>query len=101
MPAILEREYVRSSQATVPMEASWPDIDWPVMNDEVDAAAETRAQFEEQALPFMDQLYAAGMRMTRNPADAAGLANAVTHVSGTRGGPSAGFRGITLPAAYS
>jgi len=30
-------------------------------------------QFEEQALPFMDQLYGAAMRMTRNPADAADL----------------------------
>jgi RNA polymerase sigma-70 factor (ECF subfamily) len=29
-----------------------------------------RALFEEQAIPFMDQLYAAAMRMTRNPADA-------------------------------
>ncbi|MBX3091801.1 MAG: sigma-70 family RNA polymerase sigma factor, partial [Cryobacterium sp.] len=29
--------------------------------------------FEEQALPFMDQLYAAAMRMTRNPADASDL----------------------------
>jgi RNA polymerase sigma-70 factor (ECF subfamily) len=29
--------------------------------------------FEEQALVFMDQLYAAAMRMTRNPADAADL----------------------------
>ncbi len=32
-----------------------------------------RELFEEQALPFMDQLYAAAMRMTRNPADAADL----------------------------
>jgi RNA polymerase sigma-70 factor, ECF subfamily len=32
-----------------------------------------RALFEEQALPFLDQLYAAGMRMTRNPADAQDL----------------------------
>lgn len=32
-----------------------------------------RDLFEEQALPFMDQLYAAAMRMTRNPADAADL----------------------------
>ncbi|ROS54721.1 RNA polymerase ECF family sigma subunit [Frigoribacterium sp. PhB24] len=39
----------------------------------VDADAEKRALFEEQALPFMDQLYAAGMRMTRNPADASDL----------------------------
>lgn len=29
--------------------------------------------FEEQALPYLDQLYAAGMRMTRNPADAEDL----------------------------
>ncbi|CAN5115681.1 RNA polymerase sigma factor SigR [soil metagenome] len=38
-----------------------------------DIAAEKSALFEEQALPFMDQLYAAAMRMTRNPADAADL----------------------------
>ena len=31
------------------------------------------ALFEDQAIPFMDQLYAAAMRMTRNPADAADL----------------------------
>lgn len=50
---------------------------------EVGTAAERRAEqrsdeelrvlFEEQALQYMDQLYAAGMRMTRNPADAADL----------------------------
>ncbi|MFD1721731.1 sigma-70 family RNA polymerase sigma factor [Amnibacterium endophyticum] len=34
---------------------------------------ELRALFEQQALPFLDQLYAAGMRMTRNPADAQDL----------------------------
>ncbi len=32
-----------------------------------------RARFERDALPFIDQLYAAGMRMTRNPADAEDL----------------------------
>jgi len=31
---------------------------------------EQRARFEREALPFLDQLYAAAMRMTRNPADA-------------------------------
>ena len=35
--------------------------------------AQLRALFEEQALPFIDQLYGAGMRMTRNPADAQDL----------------------------
>ena len=34
---------------------------------------EKRSLFESQALQYMDQLYAAAMRMTRNPADAADL----------------------------
>jgi RNA polymerase sigma-70 factor (ECF subfamily) len=32
-----------------------------------------RERFERDALPFLDQLYAAAMRMTRNPADAEDL----------------------------
>ena len=32
-----------------------------------------RRLFEDQAMPFMDQLYATGLRMTRNPSDAADL----------------------------
>lgn len=35
--------------------------------------ADKRDLFEEQALPFIDQLYAAAMRMTRNPSDAQDL----------------------------
>jgi RNA polymerase sigma-70 factor (ECF subfamily) len=46
-------------------------------DDVVDAKtvsdAELRSLFEDQALPFMDQLYGAAMRMTRNPADASDL----------------------------
>ncbi len=34
---------------------------------------DVRTLFEAQAIPFMDQLYAAGLRMTRNPPDAADL----------------------------
>ncbi|WP_229071383.1 sigma-70 family RNA polymerase sigma factor [Actinoplanes sp. DH11] len=34
---------------------------------------ERRLRFERDALPFVDQLYAAGLRMTRNPADAEDL----------------------------
>lgn len=60
---------------------STPTPDNPVTGpvDDASAAAATaradalRDLFEEQAMPFMDQLYAAGMRMTRNPADAADL----------------------------
>lgn len=41
------------------------------------APSETReqrqARFERDALPFLDQLYAAALRMTRNPADAEDL----------------------------
>jgi RNA polymerase sigma-70 factor (ECF subfamily) len=40
---------------------------------ETPSADELRDLFETQAMPFMDQLYAAAMRMTRNPADAADL----------------------------
>jgi len=39
----------------------------PAQTDDV------RALFEEQAMQYMDQLYAAAMRMTKNPADAADL----------------------------
>ncbi|WP_374197012.1 sigma-70 family RNA polymerase sigma factor [Pimelobacter sp. 30-1] len=45
--------------------------------EEVDVATETpearAARFERDALPFLDQLYGAAMRMTRNPADAEDL----------------------------
>ncbi len=45
--------------------------------DAVDVATETQAdraaRFERDALPFLDQLYSAAMRMTRNPADAEDL----------------------------
>lgn len=44
-----------------------------VQPTEVDELAERRRLFQEQALPFMDQLYGAAMRMTKNPADASDL----------------------------
>ena len=37
------------------------------------AEPDLSALFERQAVPYMDQLYAAAMRMTRNPADASDL----------------------------
>lgn len=64
-----------------PDAAASRDLDWASMTTEepqdapapkLEGAAK-RDLFEEQALPFMDQLYAAAMRMTRNPADAADL----------------------------
>src|SRR4051795_5736558 len=41
--------------------------------EETSSPADLRDLFEEQAMPYIDQLYAAGMRMTRNPADAQDL----------------------------
>jgi RNA polymerase sigma-70 factor (ECF subfamily) len=38
-----------------------------------EGADEQRIRFERDALPFLDQLYAAALRMTRNPADAEDL----------------------------
>ena len=55
------------------------ELDFQAMTDTKSAAGSKpdpsvlRALFEEQAIPFMDQLYAAAMRMTRNPADAGDL----------------------------
>jgi RNA polymerase sigma-70 factor (ECF subfamily) len=41
---------------------------------DVEETAEQRtARFEREAMPFLDQLYAAALRMTRNPADAEDL----------------------------
>src|SRR5581483_5420740 len=38
-----------------------------------ESVEQRRARFERDALPFLDQLYAAALRMTRNPADAEDL----------------------------
>lgn len=45
----------------------------PDQRTAVATAEQLRSLFEAQALPFLDQLYAAGLRMTRNPADAQDL----------------------------
>jgi len=58
-------------------------LDWPewsgaagvgsrAMSTE-ESADQRAARFERDALPFLDQLYSAAMRMTRNPADAEDL----------------------------
>jgi RNA polymerase sigma-70 factor, ECF subfamily len=76
---------VRVSLAVMerPVVAMADDLGWPVMTaDEIDPTTngaepdEARPLgelFEEQALPFIDQLYAAALRMTKNPADAQDL----------------------------
>ena len=64
------------------LERPTDDVRWSAMTDTpdvetVDLATETEAErtarFERDALPLLDQLYSAAMRMTRNPADAEDL----------------------------
>ena len=62
---VLEPQVILSAAETLAR------LDWSVMDET--APSDPRRDFEEQAIPFMDQLYAAAMRMTRNPADAADL----------------------------
>ncbi|WP_423493793.1 sigma-70 family RNA polymerase sigma factor [Microbacterium esteraromaticum] len=72
MTAILAREHVGTDlSADGPDNAHSARLDLPVMDDT--ASDDARRDFQEQAIPYMDQLYAAAMRMTRNPADAADL----------------------------
>ena len=50
------------------------DVTDPVAEETVEETVDQRrARFERDAMPFLDQLYAAAMRMTRNPADAEDL----------------------------
>ena len=44
-----------------------------VVDLETETPAERQARFEREALPFLDQLYSAGLRMTRSPHDAEDL----------------------------
>jgi RNA polymerase sigma-70 factor, ECF subfamily len=92
----MRKEMVRVSVAVLepPAIVRTDDLGWPVMTgDEIettpsdttpddpatgdtatgDAERPLDELFEEQALPFLDQLYAAALRMTKNPADAQDL----------------------------
>src|SRR4051812_35152865 len=82
MQAVLERpsglvwETMTDPVETTP-EAVVPAQDSEVDPTSIDVATESEAdrsaRFEREALPFLDQLYSAAMRMTRNPADAEDL----------------------------
>ena len=66
-PAVLWEAMTESLQD----EMSLPDSAEISLEDETDE--QRSARFERDALPFLDQLYGAAMRMTRNPADAEDL----------------------------
>ena len=64
---------VRSARVSVPTKR----IPSPLMTENRAPAEETvderTARFERDAMPFVDQLYSAALRMTRNPSDAEDL----------------------------
>lgn len=49
------------------------ETDEPTIDLATETPAEKQARFEREALPFLDQLYSAGLRMTRSPQDAEDL----------------------------
>lgn len=58
-------------QAMTDTPVETPEIgDDPDRADANESAEERAARFERDALPFLDPLYSAALRMTRNPADA-------------------------------
>jgi RNA polymerase sigma-70 factor, ECF subfamily len=50
-----------------------PQIDPAEVDPATESEADRQLRFERDALPFLDQLYSAAMRMTRNPQDAEDL----------------------------
>src|SRR5262245_44844955 len=76
MTALLERTRPDVASARVGL-APMSEIFEAAAPEPVDLASETPEEralrFERDALPFLDQLYSAAMRMTRNPADAEDL----------------------------
>jgi len=62
-PTVTERTGVSSDELAVP----------PEREQSQDSDAELTSRFERDALPLLDQLYGAALRMTRNPADAEDL----------------------------
>lgn len=81
--ALLEPTTERVDAAAARVEPDSPGLGWGSMTEtlpsdepvdrETETDAERSARFERDALPFLDQLYSAAMRMTRNPADAEDL----------------------------
>ena len=60
----------QNSTPEIARPADAPEHDLPGIDVAGESEAERRARFERDALEFVDQLYSAAMRMTRNPQDA-------------------------------
>jgi RNA polymerase sigma-70 factor, ECF subfamily len=75
VPAVLERQIGQSLSLPVGWEAmtETQNTDIETVDVATESEADRSARFERDALPFLDQLYSAALRMTRNPADAEDL----------------------------
>jgi RNA polymerase sigma-70 factor, ECF subfamily len=60
---------IRRERSTVPGTEQAAEV----VDQELETAEERAARFERDAMPLLDQLYGAALRMTRNPADAEDL----------------------------
>jgi RNA polymerase sigma-70 factor, ECF subfamily len=73
MQAVLERPTGLGWDAMTDPAETTPEVAEPPVDVATESEADRSARFERDALPFLDQLYSAAMRMTRNPADAEDL----------------------------
>jgi RNA polymerase sigma-70 factor (ECF subfamily) len=73
MQAVLERPTGLLWEAMTDAADTTPEVVEPTIDVATESEADRSARFERDALPFLDQLYSAAMRMTRNPADAEDL----------------------------
>ncbi len=56
-----------------PASLGTPDVEPETVDLDTETPEQRQARFEADALPFLDQLYSAGLRMTRSPQDAEDL----------------------------
>ena len=68
-PGAAPQDRRRPAPAVPPSQESGPES----VDVATESAPERVARFERDAMPYLDQLYSAAMRMTRNPADAEDL----------------------------
>jgi RNA polymerase sigma-70 factor (ECF subfamily) len=69
--ALLDRSVVWETMTEPVNDSEAPQVE-PI-DPATESEADRQLRFEREALPFLDQLYSAAMRMTRNPQDAEDL----------------------------
>jgi RNA polymerase sigma-70 factor, ECF subfamily len=73
VPQVAPRVIRRERSAVPGTEQAADAVDQAVFDQDGETAEERAARFERDAMPMLDQLYGAALRMTRNPADAEDL----------------------------